>query len=79
MRFNPTQGKRVERAKGGTNMKKVIAFIVFSSITCVVAAVSALGEHVRKFVHHCYGSFAGKPSKSGTAVFDAIVEEQPLK
>jgi len=40
-------------------MKKLIAFIVFSSVSCLVAAVSALWEHMRRFVHNIF--FEGQP------------------
>jgi len=35
-------------------MKELIAFIVFSSVSCLVAAVSAIWAHVRMFVHDIF-------------------------
>ena len=32
-------------------VKKLVAFIVFSSVSCIVAAACALWEHVRRLVH----------------------------
>lgn len=42
-------------------MKKLIAFIVFSSVSCMVAAVSALWERGRMFVRD--SSFAAQTIK----------------
>jgi hypothetical protein len=44
-------------------MKKLVAFIVYSSVSCLVAAISAFGEHVRRFVRHLYNSVAGQTIK----------------
>lgn len=33
------------------NVKKIIAFIVFASVSCMVAMASAIWERGRKFVH----------------------------
>ncbi|MEK6742942.1 MAG: hypothetical protein AABZ15_05005 [Nitrospirota bacterium] len=50
-------------------MKKLIAFIVFSSVSCVVASVSVLWERVRRFVRDI--SIAGQIKKNGMARYEA--------
>jgi len=51
-------------------MKKLIKFIVFSAVSCVVATASALWEHGRRFVRDIF--FAGQ-AKSGIMIYDAII------
>lgn len=42
------------------NMKRAISFIVFSSASCIVAAVSALWEIARRLAHDVNAFFTGQ-------------------
>ena len=46
----PRRGSGSRELRSGMNMKELIAFIVFLSVSCMVAAVSALWERGRRFV-----------------------------